>query len=50
MGGKDLNNSVANTKLLPVLTVLQWLSAFGGVKDDQEVNIAITKVTEHSTI
>ena len=36
-------NSRAITKLLPVLTVLQWLSAVGDVKSDQKIDIAITK-------
>jgi len=36
-------NSQAITKLLPVLTVLQWLSAVGDVKSDQKIDIAITK-------
>ena len=36
-------NSLAITKLLPVLTLLQWLSTLGGVKGDQKIDKAITK-------
>jgi hypothetical protein len=38
---KNLNTQ-AITKLLPVLIVLQWVSAFGVVQNYQKIDIAIT--------
>jgi hypothetical protein len=39
---KKTLNAQAITKLLPVLIVLQWVSAFGVVQNYQKIDIAIT--------
>jgi hypothetical protein len=43
-GGKKKKtlNAQAITKLLPVLIVLQWVSAFGVVQNYHKIDIAIT--------
>jgi hypothetical protein len=41
-GEKKTLNAQAITKLLPVLIVLHWVSAFGVVQNYQKIDIAIT--------